>query len=97
MMVKAVGWEPQAALVSGPCPRYVTGRQIHAGLHELPSAEDRPAGRNTLSVNRKAASSFPAKFQSVQKPGAHNRIDMSPQSTSEARIPIHMPAPILTI
>ena len=65
MTVKAVGWGRQAALVpsqSGPCPRYVTGRQIYTGLHEIPSAEDRPAGRNTLSVNKKAASSFPDKF-----------------------------------
>ena len=98
--MKAVGWGTQAALVparSGPCPRCVTGREIYAGLHELPLAEDHFAGRNTLSVNKKAASSFPDKFQSVQKSGAYNRIDLSLQSTSEARIPIHMPVVILTI
>lgn len=100
MEVKAVSRRPQAALVpsrSGPCPRYITRPQTYAGLYELPSAKDCPAGRNTLSVNETAASSPPDKFRSVKKPGSYSRIDISPQSTSEARIPIHVPAVILTI
>ncbi|CEL11982.1 hypothetical protein ASPCAL15076 [Aspergillus calidoustus] len=51
-------------------------------MHELPSAENRLACRNTLLVNANAASSrLPDQSKSVKKPGIPNRIDLSPQST----------------
>ncbi|KAL4862641.1 hypothetical protein BDV12DRAFT_202855 [Aspergillus spectabilis] len=86
MTAKAVGRRQQAALVqswSGPCPRYITSRQIYAGMHGLPSAESRPVCRNTLPVNANAASRPPDKSKSVKKPGVHNRIDLLPQSTKK--------------
>jgi hypothetical protein len=87
MMAKATRGRQQAAVVpsrSAPCPRYITTRQIYAGMHELPSAENRLACRDTLLVNANAASSrLPDQSKGVKKPGIHNRIDLSPQSTSE--------------
>jgi hypothetical protein len=86
MLAKATGGRQQAAVVpsrSAPCPRYITHRQIYAGMHELPSAENRPVCRNRLPVNANAASRLPDKSKSAKKPGVHNRIDLSPQSTSE--------------
>jgi hypothetical protein len=86
MMAKATGGRQQAAVVpsrSAPCPRYITTRQIYAGMHELPSAENRLARRNILSANANAASRLPDKSKSVKKPGVHNGIDLSPQSTKK--------------
>jgi hypothetical protein len=87
MMAKATGGRQQAAVIpsrSGPCPRYITNRQIYAGMHELHPAENRPVCRNTLPVNANAASSrLPGQSKSVKKPGVHNGIDLPPQSTSE--------------
>jgi hypothetical protein len=85
MMGQATRGRQQAAVVSsrsGPCRRYITNRQIYAGVHELPSAENRPVCRNTLPVNANAASRLPGKSKRVKKPDVHNRIDPS-QSTSE--------------
>ncbi|KAL2782736.1 hypothetical protein BJX66DRAFT_331029 [Aspergillus keveii] len=86
MMAKATGGRQQAAVVpsqSAPCPRYISSRQICAGMHRLPFAENRPVCRNTLSANANAASRHPDQSKSVKKPSVHDRIDLSPQSTKK--------------
>jgi hypothetical protein len=86
MMAKATWGRQQAAVVpsrSTPCPRYISSRQICASMHRLPFAENRPVCRNTLSANANAASRHPDESKSVKKPSVHDRIDLSPQSTSE--------------
>lgn len=68
---------------TGSCSRYITSRQIYAGTHELPSAENRPLRWNTLSVNANAAARCPDKSKSLKRPVDHNRIDLSRRSTSK--------------
>ncbi|KAL4861321.1 hypothetical protein BDV12DRAFT_208134 [Aspergillus spectabilis] len=71
MMAKATGGRQQAAVVpsrSAPCPRYITTRQIYAGMHELHSAE-------TARLTDQS--------KSVKKPGVHDRIDLLPQSSKK--------------
>ncbi|CEL11783.1 hypothetical protein ASPCAL14879 [Aspergillus calidoustus] len=86
MLAKATGGRQQAAVVpsrSAHCPRYITTRQIYAGMDELPSAENRLVCRNRLPVNANAASRLPDKSKGAKKPGVHNRIDLSPQNTKK--------------
>lgn len=73
---------------TGSCSRYITSRQIYAGTHELPSAENRSLRLNTSSVNANAARRLD-KSKYVKSPVDHNRIDLSPQSTSKTT-KIHM-------
>jgi hypothetical protein len=67
-------WKLVYCIISGP---------LYADVHELPSAENRRVCWNTFLIPANAASRLPDQSKHVKEPGVHNRIDPSPQSTSD--------------